>query len=148
MSRSSALTPLIRQVYASSAVLAFVATFAPLFSSYESVESYETMSLWNATSEVGGDNAVLGLVLMLILVCCLFAGAAREDRSLGLAVAIIAVAVFGLLMLVTKPGSGTPEPSLGAGGSILLGLTILLVATAVGDLVDQIVPGARRTPQP
>jgi len=145
MSTPRALTPLFRQVYASAAVVAFVATFAPLFSPYEASESYATMNLWSATSEMGGDNAVLGLVLMLVLVSCLFVAAAREERSPGLAVTIITIALFGLLMLITKPGTETPAPSLGAGGAVLLGLTILLIAAAVADVTDQVVRGLRRT---
>ena len=66
------LTTIFGQVYLTSALLTFVATFLPLWSSPD-VESFDTLNLWAGAmiSNTGGEIAGIGLMLALLLVTTL-----------------------------------------------------------------------------
>lgn len=119
--------------YAASAVAAFVLTFATLYEKNSS--NGVTVSYGNLWQETGQSGlAVLGVLLMLSLVGLLLSVSFVPVRS-GVRPSVIAVlAGTGLLMLATKAGTNSPAPDFAAGGQMLLGLTILLVALAIAHL--------------
>ncbi|MDO9455950.1 hypothetical protein [Nocardioides sp.] len=123
--------PVVRQLYVSAAVLAFAASFAPLWASESPGDTYSTMNLWTAVALDGGGAAALGVLLILAMVGTAVRGAASVSRSFGVPVAMLAIGALALVMLVTRPGSG--DAGLGAGSGLLLGTTILLVVTALVD---------------
>jgi high-affinity Fe2+/Pb2+ permease len=137
MSETNAASRLIKQIYAASSVVAFVATFAPLWATIEPGDLYETMSLWGATAETGGDIAVLGIIMMVGLVVTLMVAAASSRPQPWVPFVVVAISAFAILLLLTKPATGDPKPDLGVGGSLLFGVAILLAITAVADMVSQ-----------
>lgn len=126
---------ILSPIYASSAVLAFVGTFLPLWAPLEPGDAFTTMNLWGATTIGGGGFAILGVVLQMGLVGTLVASAALPYRPRALRVAVIAICLVATTLLILKPASSTPKPDLGAGGSMLLALSIFLVVTAAVDLI-------------
>ncbi len=124
-------TAMYGQVYVSAALLTFVSTFLPLWSSPE-VESFDTMNLWAGAliSNEGGEIAGLGLMLAILLVTTLVLSALLVER-VPIAPACAAVlSIPGMVLLLTKPYSSTPEPSLGTGGALMLALAIIVIVTA------------------
>lgn len=136
MNHVSPVNRLCQQVYVASGVLAFAATFAPLWSAYESVDYFATMSLWGAVAVDEGGVALLGVIMLLAEVACLFAAGALTKRGPGLAVTIASISAIAMLLLLTKPNSATPEPTMGSGGRMLFAVSILLILTAIADVVD------------
>lgn len=126
------LTTIFGQVYLTSALLTFVATFLPLWSSSD-VESFDTMNLWAGAmiSNTGGEIAGIGLMLALLLVTTLVLSALLVERAPGAPVVAAVLSVPGLVLLLTKPYSSTPEPSLGTGGALMLALAIIVIVTAM-----------------
>ncbi|MEG9225418.1 hypothetical protein [Aeromicrobium sp. Sec7.5] len=126
------LTTVFGQVYLTSALLAFVATFLPLWSSPE-VESFDTMNLWAGAmiSNTGGGIAGVGLLLALLLVATLLLSAVFVDKGPGAPVVAAVLSLPGVVLLLTKPYSSTPEPSFGTGGALMLSLAIIVIVTAI-----------------
>lgn len=126
------LTTIFGQVYLTSALLTFVATFLPLWSSPD-VESFDTMNLWAGAmiSTTGGEIAGIGLMLALLLVTTLVLSALLVERAPGAPVVAAVLSVPGLVLLLTKPYSSTPEPSLGTGGALMLALAVVVIVTAI-----------------
>lgn len=125
-------TTLLGQVYLTSALLAFVATFLPLWSSPD-VASFDTMNLWAGAmiSNTGGGIAGVGLLLALALVAILLLATFLVERVPVAPVVAAVLALPGLVLLLTKPYSSTPKPSLGTGGSLMLALVIIVIVAAV-----------------
>ncbi len=126
------LTNVYSQVYLMSALLTFVATFLPLWSSPE-VEMFDTMNLWQGAfiGNTGGEIAGMGLMLAILLVTCLLASAVLAEAPPFLPLVAAVLSLPGLVLLLTKPYSSTPEPSLGTGGSLMLALAIVVILTAI-----------------
>ncbi len=141
------LHAVLAPTYVTAAVLAFVATFLPLWSS-EDVEAFGTMSLWGAAGidNAGGGIARTGLVLALLLIVLLFASAAWVEVVPVLPTVAAVLCIPGVFLLVTKPLSSTPKPDLGSGGAVLLGLTIVVIVAAVVHVVSHTVVAGRRRP--
>jgi hypothetical protein len=116
--------------YAAIAILSVALSFMPLFNDVVKDDfrsSYGT--LWQMAARPGGGPAVIGVFLLLGLVALLVI-AANQVRSRLLPIAIAADGALIAVMLIAKPGTGTPKPDLAVGG--LIGLTIALSAMALG----------------
>lgn len=129
------LTTVFGQVYLTSALLTFVATFLPLWSSPD-IEMFDTMSLWEGAmiGNHGGSIAAAGLLLAVLLMATLVLAAVLADRVPVAPVVAALLSIPGVVLLVTKPYSSTPEPDLGTGGSVMLALAILVMITAVAHV--------------
>ncbi len=129
------LTTMFGQVYLTSALLTFVATFLPLWSSPE-VESFDTMNLWAGAmiSNTGGEIAGIGLMLALLLVTTLVLSALFVESAPGAPVVAALLSTPGLVLLLTKPYSSTPEPSLGTGGALMLALAVIVIVTSIAHV--------------
>ncbi|WP_229053419.1 hypothetical protein [Aeromicrobium sp. Leaf350] len=129
------LNSLFAQVYTTSAILAFVATFLPLWSSPD-VELFDTMSLWEGAviGNHGGDIAAFGLMLALLLVTSLVASAVLAESVPVLPGIAAVLSLPGVYLLLTKPYSSTPEPSLGTGGALMLALAFVVILTAISHV--------------
>ncbi|MFB9313607.1 hypothetical protein [Nocardioides plantarum] len=102
--------PVIRQVYAVGAVLAFVGTFMPLFAVEALGSDYTTRNLWELIGEDGGWAAGVGLLVMLATVATALLATAAE-RGFAAPSGVLALALVSLLMLVLKPGTpAAPRP--------------------------------------
>lgn len=125
------LTTIFGQVYLTSALLTFVATFLPLWSSPE-VDMFDTMSLWQGAmiDNRGGSVAGAGLALAFLLVTTLLLATFTADRGPFAALGAAVMSIPGLVLLLTKPYSSTPEPSLGTGGALMLALAVIVIVTA------------------
>ncbi|GAA1734924.1 hypothetical protein [Aeromicrobium alkaliterrae] len=125
-------TRLYSQVYVTSALLAFVATFLPLWSSPE-VQMFDSMNLWEGAviGNTGGDVAAFGLMLALLLVTALVVSAILAESVPVVPCVAAVLSLPGVFLLLTKPYSSTPEPGLGTGGALMLALAIVVVLTAV-----------------
>ena len=142
------LTTIFGQVYLTSALLTFVATFLPLWSSPD-VESFDTMNLWAGAmiSNTGGEVAGIGLMLALLLVTMLVVSALLVERAPGAPVVAAVLSVPGLVLLLTKPYSSTPEPSLGTGGALMLALAIIVIVTAIAHAASWTMAAESRSDQ-
>ena len=130
--------PALRQIYLSAAVVAFAATFAPLWTPAEDARpgtDIGTYSLWTVIPADGGGVALLGVILVLALVGIALAAAIVPALGRGVPVTLIVLAVVALLVLVAKPSTGTPTPHLGPGGGLLFGTALGLAIAAVTDLL-------------
>ena len=129
------LTKVFGQVYLTSALLTFVATFLPLWSSPD-VELFDTMSLWEGAliDNHGGSIAGAGLALAFLLVTTLLIATFTADRGPVAAVGAAILSIPGVVLLLTKPYSSTPEPSLGTGGALMLALAVIVIVTATAHV--------------
>ena len=125
----------IRQIYSASGVLAFAGTFMPLWSPITPGDDFTSMNLWSASGASGGGSALVGVMLMLVLVALLFSAAGRPTRSYPVPVFVGILSFIGAVMLVAKPGAGSPEPAFGAGAGTLFALTVLVTIVAMADCV-------------
>jgi hypothetical protein len=132
--------PVIRQVYVTGAVLAFVGTFMPILAPGDGDDG--TRSLWTSLSSEGGEGALVGLVLALVMMVAALS-ASRVRHGVAAPVVVVVAGALGVLMLVLKPGEGASPPPLGAGGGLLLGTAVLLVSTALYDVLDPPDPPGR-----
>ena len=139
------LTTMFGQVYLTSALLTFVATFLPLWSSPE-VESFDTMNLWAGAmiSNTGGEIAGIGLMLALLLVTTLVLSALFVESAPGAPVVAAVLSIPGLVLLLTKPYSSTPEPSLGTGGALMLALAVIVIVTSIAHVSAWMVSAGAR----
>jgi hypothetical protein len=114
------------RLYGPLAVVSVVLAFMPLMDE----EDYGT--IWDMAGRSGGDMAVLGILLMFGLIGCLGYATVRPVASAGLPVTITVLAVLIALMLIFKPGSGTPTPSLTHEGQAALAVAVVTGLLAVG----------------
>lgn len=144
--RESPLLTLIGQIYAMAGMLAFVATFLPLWAELVPGDTFATMSLWKAAmiSNTGGDIAMLGLILGLVMVGSMFLASYFARRSVVPAVVAVVLCIPALLLLITKPYSSTPKPDLGTGGATMLALIIVLILTVVVHVIAGALGAGRR----
>lgn len=87
-------------------------------------------TVFQMAARPAGGPAVLGIMLFAVLVVFLVAGALR-DGSIALPIGIAVMAALVALMLVTKPGTGTPTPALSDAGTAGLVLVVCAVVLAI-----------------
>lgn len=132
------------QVYVIAAVLLFVSSFLPLWAPGDPDDrETATMSLWKAMVLDGGGFAVMGLVLLALLCWALIAAAHRGDRSLALPLSAAGLCLPALLLLITKPDSGSPKPDLGVGGGTMMAVVIVVLITVAVQV--SVPPPSRRS---
>lgn len=129
--------PVLRQVYVTGAVLAFVGVFMPTFADEPGHEGfdYTTPSLVTLVGEDGGGAALLGILVVLAMVATALR-AAGGRRAFGPPSGVLALACVAVLMLLLKPGTAGSTPSLGAGGGLLLGTALVLAGAALVDVLS------------
>jgi hypothetical protein len=86
--------------------------------------------VFDMAARPGGGPAVLGIMLFAVLAVLLVAGALR-DGSVALPIGIAIFAALVALMLITKPGTGTPTPALSDAGTAGLALVVCTALLAV-----------------
>jgi hypothetical protein len=126
-----------------SVVLAFLPIFNDVDITYESSSlhiSYGTV--FDMASRPAGGPAALGLVLLAVLVTLLSIAAFRV-RSAVLPLSLAVVAALIALMLITKPGTGKPTPSLSDSGVAGLVLTICVSVIGIAQAIHLTVVGKR-----
>jgi hypothetical protein len=125
--------------------LAFVPPFKDVVITYEHgtnlTVSYGTV--FDMAARPAGGPAVLGIMLFAVLVVFLVAGALR-DGSIALPIGIAILAALIALMLVTKPGTGTPTPALSDAGTAGLVLVVCTVVLAAAHAIHLSVLNRRR----
>ncbi len=135
--------PVIRQLYVSGALLAFAASFAPLWSVEEPDEVYDTMNLWTAVAVDQGGAAPLGIMLILALVATAVVAGSRPEHGFGAPSTVLGIGAVALLLLVLKPGTGADDVSFGPGGGLMFGTTLALMAAALADVLMKPRAGGR-----
>lgn len=123
-------------VYAPMAIVALSVIFVPLFDSVQEDGYTRTFSSeWEMAGESGGGISVLAIMLMVALVVLLLMATFRPPGTLGVPVGISAIALVEVVMLLAKPGTGSPKPDLSSAGHIVvtlgLGLCILGIVHAI-----------------
>lgn len=139
------------QIYLTGAVLAFAASFAPLWVPADDADpgtDIGTYSLWTVIPADQGGAAVLGVLLVVSLVAVAVIAAALPDRSPVAPVLVLVLGAAAVAMLLTKPGTGTPEPVFGPGAGLMFGTALFLAATAVADLLTPRTSAATTRSQP
>ncbi|WP_166352797.1 hypothetical protein [Phytoactinopolyspora limicola] len=139
------------RLYGPLAVLAAMLSFMPIFD--DVVIEYDNGSelrrwfgsLWDMAGRAGGDPATLGILLVLIFTTLLVAATFRPT-TVGLPVSVVVVAIPMVIMLVTRPGTGTPKPDLSAHG--MAGMTIVILAVVIAVAQAAHVLSARRSDPP
>jgi hypothetical protein len=125
--------------YAPLAVSAIMLAFLPLFEivveqNEFGVSTSDYGSIFEMAARANGSPAGLGVILLGALVILLVVAAFRI-RSAGVPVALAIVASLIALMLITKPGTGTPTPELSGSGLaglvLMIGLVVLAIAHAI-----------------
>lgn len=124
----------IRQVYVVCAVLAFAASFVPLYEPEEPGDVYQTMTMWSATRDFTSATGVLAIVLVLVLCATAVYGAQPGPQGRGAPCTLVVLAAIGALMLLSKAGEGSRPPSFGAGAGLLFGTVLVLLLSALVDL--------------
>ncbi|HTJ37042.1 MAG TPA: hypothetical protein VL738_27770 [Dactylosporangium sp.] len=119
--------------YAPLALLTFALAFAPLFDDvveYDARGQVEMRAHYGTVFDMantgGGGAAVIGIVLLFSLVGCL-AAVAFGARGPALPGTCAGLAALIALMLITKPGTGTPTPHLSGFGAVGLALAVATV---------------------
>ena len=116
--------------------LAFVPPFKDVVVTYGPgttvTDTYGT--IFEMAARPAGGPAILGIMLFAILAVLLVAGALR-DGSVALPIGIAILAALIALMLLTKPGTGSPSPALSDAGTAGL---VLVVCTTVLAVVHAI----------
>ena len=124
------------QIYLAGALVAFAASFAPLWAETDPERAVprDDYSLWTILPRDGGA-ALLGIVFVLALAGLAVAAATSSSTwGPGIPAALVVLSVLGVLLLLAKPETGDPAPALGAGAGLLFGTSIFLGLTAVVDL--------------
>lgn len=133
--------------YAPLAVGSVLLAFLPLFDDVDSTngdvsfhESFGTV--FQMAGSPGGSPAVLGLILLAVLVTLLSVATFRA-RSAALPACAAVVAALIALMLITKPATGDPTPSLSDSGTAGLVLTICVVVIGFAHAIHLAATGRR-----
>ncbi len=125
--------------YAPLALGSVVIAFLPLFNDVEVGNGSSTMrtsygTVFDMAARPGGGPAVVGMMLLAALVGLLCVGAFRV-RRVGLPVAVAVVAALIAVMLIAKPGTGTPTPDLSVGGRAGLAIAICAIVVALAHAI-------------
>lgn len=131
-SRQAGRMPAYGRFYAAVAGLSIALVFMPIFDDVVVDESYTRSfgTLWDMASTDAGGPAVFGILLVATLVIMLVVATFRV-RGPGLPSAIAVVAGLIILMLITKPSTGTPTPDLSPAAAGGLALYLCTAALAV-----------------
>jgi len=123
------------RLYGSMAVLALTLSFMPLFDDVV-VGDVTTRygSLWDMAGRNNAAPAGFGVILLLALVM-LLAVAAFGARNPKLQVALAVNAALIFLMLLAKPGTGEPTPSLSGAGQAGVAIALCVTLLAIIHLV-------------
>lgn len=117
--------------YAPIAVVALALSFLPLFDDVVDGDIRTTYgTIWQMAGRNSGDPAVFGILLMLALIALLAVATVRV-RSPRLPIAIAVDGALIVLMLISKPGTGSPTPSLSDSGTAALMIALGTVALAL-----------------
>lgn len=132
--------------YAPLAAMALFVSTMPLYESMQVTEGVTRTfdSTWAMAGNPNGGPAVLGLIFLIsLLTAACFAAVRTKSAALPVSIAVLASII--VLMIVLKPGTGTPKPDLTdvaiAGVVFSLAMVGLSVAHAVHLLTR-----ARRNP--
>ena len=141
--RRAAISDKYARFYAPLAIGSLVLAFLPLLQEVVEEEDGTTTitsygTIFDMAGRPGGGAAVIGILLLGALVLLLAIAAVRAP-SAWLPVAIAGVAALIALMLITKPGTGTPTPELTDSGSAGLGLMFFCVALGLIHAIHLIV---------
>jgi hypothetical protein len=106
-------------------------------------------SVFAMAGRPGGDPAVAGIVVLVALVVLLAVVAFWPRPSPGLPAATAVLAAVVAVMLVAKPGTGSPTPGLSYAGTagLLLMIVVVIVGAAhathvvVSGRVEAVAPG-------
>jgi hypothetical protein len=93
------------RLYGPLAVVSVVIAFQPILG-----EDYGT--LWEMAGRPGGGPAVIGALLMGGLISFLAYASFRPAQTTGVPAVIAVLAALIAVMLLTKPGTGSPTPEL------------------------------------
>jgi hypothetical protein len=128
-------TGVYARLYGAIAVLALALSFMPLFEDVVDGDLRTTYgSLWQMAGRPGGGPAVLGVLLLLGLIALLVVGTVGV-RSAMLPIAVAVDALLIVLMLITRPGAGTPKPDLTGAGTAALVIALCAVAVSVAHAI-------------
>lgn len=127
------------RLYGPLAVVCLVISFLPILPEDE----YGT--LYEMAGRTGGGPAVLGILLMLSLVVSLGYAALRPRYTPGVPLTITVLAAVIVLMLLTKPGTASPTPSLTPEGDAALAVAFVTTALGIAHLLQLRQAAQRRT---
>ncbi|GAB3948596.1 hypothetical protein GCM10029976_080100 [Kribbella albertanoniae] len=117
------------RLYAPLAVVAMVLSFQPILPADE----YGTV--WEMAGRGSGNPAAMGAVLMGGLIALLGYASFRRQVTAWIPVAIAVLSGLIAVMLLTRPGTGSPRPELTSFGDAALAVAICTCLLAVSQLV-------------
>ncbi len=117
------------RLYAPLAVVAMVLSFQPILPADE----YGTV--WEMAGRGSGNPAAIGAVLMGGLIALLGYASFRPQVTVWIPVAIAVLSGLIAVMLLTRPGTGSPRPGLTSFGDAALAVAICTCALAVSQLI-------------
>jgi hypothetical protein len=125
--------------YAPLAVVLMALVFFPPFEDVQQGSIGEVTvtygSLFDMARRHNGDPAVFGLIIIAALVVCLAVAVLRPPRHRHLPLVIAGLSGLAALMLLAKPGTGSPAPDLSSAGRAGVLLLFGTVACAVAHMV-------------
>jgi hypothetical protein len=126
----------LSQVYVAGAVAAFVASFMPLWreTDPDRLNPRDSWNLWTIVPDDPTGTSFLGIVLIAALVALAVAAATLPGWGRAIPVTLVLMGVVGALMLIAKPGMGSPVVGLGPGAGALFGTCVFLALTAAVDI--------------
>ncbi|MFI7063979.1 hypothetical protein ACIBL3_23535 [Kribbella sp. NPDC050124] len=127
-SKRQAIATGYARLYGPLAVVSVVIAFQPILS-----DDYGT--LWEMAGRPGGGPAVIGVLLMGGLIWLLAAAALRPVVSTGVPALIAVLSGLIVVMLLTKPGTGSPRPELTSFGDAAVAVAVCTFALAVSQFV-------------
>ena len=141
--RGAGISELYGRFYAPLALGSVVIAFLPLFNDVESGEGDSTSrtsygTVFDMAARPGGGPAVIGVALLVALVGLLTIAAVRV-RRVGVPVLIALVATLIAVMLITKPGTGSPTPDLSDGGRAALALAVCAIVLGLAHAIHLVV---------
>jgi peptidoglycan/LPS O-acetylase OafA/YrhL len=116
------------RLYAPLAAVSLVISFQPILPP-------EYGTLWDMAARPGGGPALIGVALMLGMIALLAYASFRPVRSKGVPTAIAVLAALIVVMLLTKPGTAKPTPSLTSFGDAALAVACCAFALALSHAV-------------
>jgi hypothetical protein len=116
------------RLYAPLAVVSVVISFQPILPP-------EYGTLWEMAGREGGGPAVIGALLMGGMIALLAYASFRPATKAAVPTAIAVLAGLIVVMLLTKPGTASPAPSLTSFGDAALAVACCTLALAVSHVV-------------
>jgi hypothetical protein len=134
------LTQLRKELYDAGVATAYARLYGPIavvavLIAFQPILEGTYGSLWETAARPAGGPAVLGLFLMFLLVGCLGWATLRPVRTTALPVAIAILAALIALMLITRPGTGSPKASLTYEGNAALAIAVVTIGLAVAHTI-------------